>query len=123
MCVVLALGLGMGVVTLSVVSVNSRAIVLVEDDEDVDVLHARLGIAAGLSTAISIMIMYVCSSSGREQMDVYAPKSGCFAILAIGPSASSLSACGLVSPASDIFVHRKLTDWSTLQLSMLRHGP
>ena len=122
MCVVLALGLGMGVATLSVVSLNSRAIVLVEDGEDVDVLHARLGIAAGLSTAISIMLMYVCSS-GREQMDVYAPKSGCFAILAIGPSASSLSACGLVSPASDIFVHRKLTDWSTLQLSMLRHGP
>ncbi|KAJ8456937.1 hypothetical protein ONZ51_g11828 [Trametes cubensis] len=84
---VLALGLGMGVVTLSVVSLNSRAIVLVEDDEDVDVLHARLGIAAGLSTAISIMIMPI--SIIFELVDAAAVYAAAWTVVVVMAAASS----------------------------------
>ncbi|KAI0327344.1 hypothetical protein GY45DRAFT_1257161 [Cubamyces sp. BRFM 1775] len=61
----LALGLGIGVVTLGVESVTSRAIVLVEDNQNVDVLYARLGIAAGLSTTVSILLMLLRDSCHR----------------------------------------------------------
>ncbi|KAI0659622.1 hypothetical protein C8Q70DRAFT_122252 [Cubamyces menziesii] len=92
---VLALGLGMGVVTLSVVSLNSRAIVLVEDDEDVDVLYARLGIAAGLSTAISIMLMLLRDSCHRpisiifELVDAAAVYAAAWTVVVVMAAAES----------------------------------
>ncbi|OSD00022.1 hypothetical protein PYCCODRAFT_727059 [Trametes coccinea BRFM310] len=62
---VLALALGIGVVALSVETLVSWAYVLIDSDRDVYALHARVGAAAGLVTATSVILQLVLDSCHR----------------------------------------------------------
>ncbi|KAL7278700.1 hypothetical protein ACG7TL_007702 [Trametes sanguinea] len=62
---ILALALGIGVVALSVETLVSWAYVLIDSDRDVYALHARVGAAAGLVTATSVILQLVLDSCHR----------------------------------------------------------
>ncbi|KAI9058792.1 hypothetical protein FKP32DRAFT_1226754 [Trametes sanguinea] len=62
---ILALALGIGVVALGVETLVSWAYVLIDSDQDVYVLHARVGIAAGLVTATSVILQLILDSCHR----------------------------------------------------------